>query len=97
MSFSTIVKGSMIVAGVASLAVAAVGAALFLVEEEPEVEDKPIYEVLPGDTVQWDSGGTFMFPEPKVVERIDKSDMGTYVFVEGSKCGIPITQIIPMS
>lgn len=97
--FTNLVKGTMIVAGITSLAVAAVAAALCLVEDTEELclEDKPIFNVLPGDMVQWDCGGTLVFPEPKKVLRLDKSDMGTYVFVEGSNSGIPIHQIVPMS
>ena len=95
--FTNLVKGTMVVAGITSLAVAAIVAALCLTEDEEELEDKPIFDVLPGDMVQWDSGGTLIFPEPKKVLRLEKSDMGTYVFVEGTKCGIPIHQIVLMS
>ena len=94
--FTNLVKGTMVVAGITSLAVAAIVAALCLTEDEEELclEDKPIFDVCPGDMVQWDSGGTLIFPEPKKVLRLEKSDMGTYVFVEGTKCGIPIHQIV---
>ena len=95
--FIKLVKGSLIVGAVGAIATA-VGAYLFsLDDDELGVPEEPLRDVLPGDMVQWDCGGTLIFPEPKTVTRIEKSDMGTYVFVEGSLSGIPIHQIVPMS
>ena len=44
-----------------------------------------------GDAIQWTSLGTTMFKEPKIIEGF--SDDKKFVFIEGSKAGIPIEQI----
>ena len=97
--FTNLVKDTLIIGGLAVATFTTIAVALYLIDNEKELllEDKPIHDVLPGDMVQWDSGGTLVFPEPKAVTRIDKSNIGIYVFVEGSKSGIPIHQIVPMS
>ena len=97
--FTNFVKATMVIAGITSLAVAAIAAAICFKEDEEGLylEDKPIFDVCPGDMVQWDCNGTLVFPEPKKVLRLEKSNMGTYVFVEDSSCGIPIHQIVLMS
>ncbi len=94
--FAKLLKGTLITGAI--LTVAAAFFALFTKDdEELPLEDKPIFNVCPGDMVQWDCGGTLIFPEPRKVRWVEKSDMGTYVFVEGSESGIPIHQIVPMS
>ena len=50
-----------------------------------------------GDLIQWESGGKYMFSEPKPIERIESSEFGTFYFVEDSVTGIPMHQVIPMS
>lgn len=55
---------------------------------------KPIAMVQPGDMIQWESSGKFVFPVPRKVERVHESEMGIYVFVEGSSTGIPADQVV---
>lgn len=57
---------------------------------------KTIAHVKEGDMVQWDSRGTFVFPQPRKVTNVNDSAHGIYVFVEGSGTGIPIEQIVVM-
>ena len=57
---------------------------------------KPIFEVKIGNLVQWESMGTFLFQTPRKVERIEEGADGKYIFVEGTKTGIPIEQVIVM-
>ena len=57
-------------------------------------KQKPIQDIQEGDMVQWESRGAFVFPEPKRVSRVHDSDMGIYVFVEGTGTGIPVDQIV---
>lgn len=45
-----------------------------------------------GDLIQWQCGDYFMFkPLAKVT---DISPCGRFVFVEGSRCGIPVSEIV---
>ena len=99
MKFVTFVKGSMAVAAIGSLAVAAIGSLLVLLPENPFPTDerKPIYDIMPGDMVQWESMGALIFDTPKKVERVENAVQGMYVFVEGTGCGIPIEQVVIMS
>ena len=57
-------------------------------------EEKPIFEVNEGDMVQWQSRGKFVFPTPRKVVRVVNGEAGQYVFVEGTKTGIPIEQVV---
>ena len=78
---------------------AVVGAISLIARPEPEFKipgKKPVFKVKEGDTIQWESMGTFMFPTPRKVVRIEECLDGKYVFVEGSKTGIPIEQVVPM-
>lgn len=54
-------------------------------------EEKPKFEV--GNFVQWESNGILCLPEPKKVSGF--SDDGQFAFVEGSKTGIPVGELIP--
>jgi hypothetical protein len=45
-----------------------------------------------GDFVQWESGGTLKFSEPKQVVSVHET--GDWVFVEGSQTGIPMSEVI---
>ena len=47
-----------------------------------------------GQFVQWESQGALMFKEPKKVTGTAKKNGQTFVFVEGSKTGIPLEQIV---
>tara|TARA_Y100000034_G_scaffold103692_1_gene129554 strand:- start:27149 stop:27394 length:246 start_codon:yes stop_codon:yes gene_type:complete len=69
--------------GVAGLALAA------LVATEMDKEIKV------GDTIQWEVNGSYQFPEPQEVKKIVQSDGGeAYLFVDGTKTGIPAAQAI---
>ena len=46
-----------------------------------------------GDNIQWLSGGVDQFPSPKRITKIQNSEHGTFVFVEGSNTGIPINEV----
>jgi hypothetical protein len=82
------IKGLLIVGGVA---VAACGALWLAVESMT----KPVCNVKVGEYVQWESGGKYMFPTPRKVVSINEDPIfGPYVFVEGSKCGIPFREIV---
>ena len=49
-------------------------------------------EVRAGDRIQWECGGCWMFdPLPRVTGL---SPCGKYVFVEGTRTGIPIEQVV---
>lgn len=48
-------------------------------------------QVSPGDLIQWEVQGVLQFVEPKKVTGL--SDDKTYVFVEGSRTGLPIEQV----
>jgi hypothetical protein len=71
-----------------------IGAAAVIGAFAPKDERKPVFDVGEGDLVQWQSMGKFIFPEPRKVVRVEEGEMGKYVFVEGSKTGIPIEQIV---
>lgn len=80
-----------------AMTVAAAGGILmgrFLNRPRPK---KPIRLVEQGDMIQWESGGAFVFENPKKVSSVHDSDMGMYVFVEGSSTGIPIEQVVLIS
>lgn len=47
-----------------------------------------------GDLVQWESGGINQFHQPKTVRAIEDYDGESWVFVTGSKTGIPMNQVI---
>jgi hypothetical protein len=55
---------------------------------------RTIRMVEPGDMIQWESRGAFVFQEPQKVSYTHNSDMGIYVFVEGTATGIPIDQVV---
>ena len=111
MSFANFLKGSLIVGALGAIATAVGTYFLSLDKEELSLDEdeelsldedclpdeKPIFNIMPGDMVQWESNGSLNFSQPRKVVRIEKSDMGTYVFVEGADCGIPLSQIVPMS
>ncbi len=44
-----------------------------------------------GDLVQWTSGGVDQFLEPRKVVWL--SDCGQWALVEGSNCGVPVSQL----
>lgn len=48
--------------------------------------------VATGDYVQWESQGVLMFDPARQVEWV--SDDGQWAMVEGSKTGLPISQLI---
>ncbi len=48
-------------------------------------------EVKVGDSIQWASQGVDMFVEPKVITSID--DTGEWLFVDGEKTGIPMSEV----
>lgn len=56
--------------------------------------ERPIAMVQPGDMIQWESSGKFIFPVPRKVEHVHESEMGIFVFVEGSSTGIPADQVV---
>ena len=80
---------------VSGLIVGLIGVAVISLLAPIKEEKKPIFEVNEGDMVQWQSSGKFIFPTPRKVEHVLEGESGTYVFVEGSKTGIPIEQIVP--
>jgi len=45
-----------------------------------------------GDFVQWESLGVLQFQEPKCIQSF--SEDGSYAFVEGSKTGLPVKDLI---
>jgi len=49
--------------------------------------ERPIAMVQPGDIIQWESSGKFIL-------RVHESEMGIFVFVEGSSTGIPADQVV---
>lgn len=55
---------------------------------------KPVYKVKPGDMVQWQSQGVFIFPQPRKVTQIQDYKDGAYVFVEDERTGFPLEQIV---
>ena len=55
---------------------------------------KTITQVRLGDMVQWESRGSFVFPQPRRVVNIEEHQLGTYIFVEGSDTGIPVEQVV---
>ena len=99
MRFANFVKGCAVVAAVGFTTIAAVGSLLCLLPENPLPKDrrKPIFDIAPGDMVQWDSMGRFVFDAPKRVERVENSEFGLYVFVEGGSTGIPIEDCVKIS
>jgi hypothetical protein len=48
-----------------------------------------------GDKVQWESGGVCKFESPRKVTAI--SECGDWAFVEGTKTGLPISELIIMA
>lgn len=50
----------------------------------------PVFEA--GDYVQWENQGVIMFALARRIEWV--SDDGQWVMVEGSKTGLPISQLI---
>lgn len=72
-----------VVVGVAGLALAAF------------VADELDQEIKVGDSIQWTVNGSHQFATPKKVEKIEQTEDGTsYLFVEGTKTGIPAHQAI---
>lgn len=49
-------------------------------------------EIKEGDLIQWECNGKYMFPAAKRVARIENSEHGVFLFVEGEKTGIPIAE-----
>lgn len=66
----------------------------YLLKKFNTKRSKPIITVEPGDMIQWESSGAFVFPEPRKVTQVHDSEMGIYVFVEGSYTGIPVDQVV---
>lgn len=61
-------------------------------EDKPtEVDHKGEPSVKIGDLVQWTSGGSDMFPEPRQVLGI--SEDGEFAFVPGTDTGLPVAQL----
>lgn len=50
-----------------------------------------------GDMIQWEINGSYQFPKPVKVERIEKAEDMAYLFVDGTKTGIPVNQAIKVS
>lgn len=66
-----------------------------LVEEIRKAKAPKKEKVKEGDYVNWESEGVLRFKVPRKVLRIEESDVyGDYVFVEGSKTGIPIGECV---
>ncbi len=53
--------------------------------------DSLAVEVKVGDSIQWTSQDVDMFVEPKVITSID--DTGEWLFVDGEKTGIPMSEV----
>ena len=50
-------------------------------------------EIKIGDLIQWEVNGVNQFTKPKEVQKIQKTNEGcAYLFVEGTKTGIPVNQ-----
>lgn len=79
-----------------AVGVAGLAAGHFLSQSiKKENPRKTITQVRVGDLIQWESHGSFVFSEPKKVENVAKDvESGSYVFVEGSRTGIPIEQVV---
>jgi hypothetical protein len=57
-------------------------------EQSDSDEDPPLLEI--GNYIQWESGGVLQFEQRRVTGL---SDDGEYVFVEGTKTGLPIKEV----
>lgn len=99
MNLKNLVAGAAVVAGAVSLTVAAVGSLLVLLPDNPLPKDerKPIFDIMPGDMIQWESMGAFIFQSPRKVDRVENTVHGMFVFVEDAGAGIPIEQCVKMS
>lgn len=53
-------------------------------------------EIKVGDMIQWEINGSYQFPKPVKVERIDRTNDLAYLFVEGTQTGIPAEQAIKL-
>lgn len=60
-------------------------------EQRDIQQDKEPAKPVVGDFVQWTSQGTRQWEQPKQVKGF--SDDGEYAFIEGSKTGIPVSQL----
>jgi hypothetical protein len=54
-------------------------------------------EIKEGDYIQWTSNGKDMFTEPKRVSKVMTSEFGTYLMVDGSRTGIPLSEATKVS
>lgn len=54
-------------------------------------DDEELPRVAVGSHVQWESQGVMQFPQPRRV--VGLSDDGQWVFVEGSKTGLPLNEV----
>jgi hypothetical protein len=63
-----------------------------MIRAMPKQEQLCLPFIEPGDLVQWESQDMLMFNSPRQVEWV--SDDGQWVMVEGSKAGLPISQLI---
>jgi hypothetical protein len=50
-------------------------------------------EVAIGDYIQWESGGAWVFDQPKRVRAIQPHEGEDWVFVDGSTTGIPMSEV----
>lgn len=53
----------------------------------------PGIDVEEGDFVQWESDGVLQFKQPKKVRALQEHEGERWLFVEGSKVGIPMNQV----
>ena len=53
-----------------------------------------VIEIQVGHYVQWLTGGQYFFDEPQEVAQVVESEMGTFVFVIGGTCGIPVEEVV---
>ncbi len=60
-----------------------------------DTEDSPEPpRVTVGDYVQWESGGSYQFKEPRRVARIESKDNSEFAFFDGETTGVPVRQLI---
>ncbi len=59
-------------------------------DEGPEGENNA--EI--GDLVQWESGGVLQLEQPKRVRAVEEHEGQTWVFIDGSQTGIPMSEVI---
>jgi hypothetical protein len=60
----------------------------------PDLRDKPQQKAVNvGDLVQWTCGGVDQFVTPRRVRGIQTHDGQEWVFVEGTKTGVPMSEL----